>query len=70
MTMFLEADEIAHLTGRKMKSKQIEALREMAIPFYVNAVGSPVVVRAILEGRSKSEAPQPAWIPRLLREKQ
>ena len=70
MEMFLDRDEIAHLTGRKTKSKQIEALRKMAIPFYINAVGSPVIVRAILEGGSKYEVPKPAWIPILLRKEQ
>lgn len=48
---FLEGWEIAELTGRKIKSKQIEALRKMRLPFFVNAAGKPVVVRSALEGR-------------------
>jgi hypothetical protein len=41
--MFLNQEELATLTGRKMKSKQIEALRRMGLLFHVNAVGKPVV---------------------------
>lgn len=48
--MFLTKDEIATLTARKIKSLQIEQLRKMGIPFWVNAVGRPVVARAVIEG--------------------
>lgn len=63
--MFLSAEDIAELTGRPQKSKQIEALRKMCIPFYVNAVGKPVVARAVVEGRRES-APKPEkkWEPK------
>lgn len=59
MSMFLNADELAELTGRKVKSKQIEALRRMGVPFRVNAVGKPVVATSVIEG-SKAPAPAPA----------
>lgn len=63
--MFLSAEDVAELTGRPQKSKQIEALRKMCIPFYVNAVGKPIVARAVVEGRK--EAPPPRvkkWEPK------
>lgn len=69
--MFLTKDEVAELTGRKTKSKQVEQLRKMAIPFWVNALDAPVVPRSAIEGRR--ELPKVAeleWVmPRLLRSK-
>jgi hypothetical protein len=53
MGMFLTADDLAELTGRKIKSKQIEALRQMGLPFHVNAAGKPVVSIAAIEGRKQ-----------------
>ena len=41
--LFLTPEEVALLTGRKFKSKQIEALRQMFIPFRINANGRPIV---------------------------
>jgi hypothetical protein len=52
--MFLTKDELATLTGRKTKSKQIEALRKMHIPFFVNANDAPVVARVTVEGKKES----------------
>lgn len=60
--MFLNQEELATLTGRKMKSKQIEALRRMGLPFHVNAVGKPVVARVAIEGRVPAPT-KPAWTP-------
>lgn len=62
MSMFLSSQDIAELTGRKTKSKQIEALLRMGLPFWVNAIGKPVVTLKALEGRR--ELPQEkAWTP-------
>ncbi len=61
MGMFLTADDLAELTGRKIKSKQIEVLRRMGLPFHVNAVGKPVVTVAALEGRKAAKPPAPVW---------
>ena len=62
--MFLNQEELATLTGRKMKSKQIEALRRMGLPFHVNAVGKPVVARVAIEGRREAaETSKPNWKP-------
>jgi Domain of unknown function (DUF4224) len=78
-TMFLTSEELAILTGRKLKSYQIEALRRMGIPFFVNAIGRPVVARSAIEGGSKVATDPPKrrwtspmmkteWEPRVLRE--
>lgn len=63
--MFLTPDELAELTGRKIKSKQIEALRRMGLPFHVNAVGKPVVSAAAIEGRKQMQ-PEPKPVARIL----
>jgi len=59
---FLTRDEIVILTGRKMKSKQAEALRAMGIPFYMNACNIPVVPRSVIESQ-KNHLPdrKPTW---------
>lgn len=62
MGVFLTADDLAELTGRRMKSKQIEALRRMGLPFHVNAAGKPVVATAVIEGKKAPAAPtKPVW---------
>lgn len=61
--MFLTQEELVILTGRKIKSKQIEALRRMGLPFHVNAVGKPVVARVAIEGRAAESPPEPRWSP-------
>lgn len=60
---FLTCDDLVELTGRKTKSKQIEALRKMGLPFWVNAIGKPVVAVAAIEGRKAPATPAPAWTP-------
>jgi hypothetical protein len=57
---FLDSNEIIELTGRKIKSKQIEALRRLGLPFFVNACGKPVVSRTAIDGRREA-AQQPKW---------
>jgi hypothetical protein len=67
--MFLTPEEIAVLTGRKVRSKQIEALRLMGIAFFVNAVGKPIVAKAVIEGRPGSAPPvklREPWRPNVL----
>ncbi|MDI9683244.1 DUF4224 domain-containing protein [Burkholderia cenocepacia] len=53
--MFLSPIELVVLTGRKIKSKQIAALRCMGVPFFVNACGRAVVARSAIEGRATSK---------------
>jgi hypothetical protein len=65
--MFLEPVEISTLTGRKLKRLQIEALRKMGIPFFINAIGHPVVARAAVDGtRGPAPEPRKAWSPKVL----
>ena len=64
---FLSDDDVATLTGRKVRKLQVEQLRKMGIPFYLNAVGRPVVARSIVEGRVQvAAAPAPRWQPSVL----
>lgn len=70
---FLNADEIAALTGikggRGGQSKhalQIDQLRKMGIPFWINAAGKPVVARAAIEGRTIASQPPEAWRPAVI----
>jgi hypothetical protein len=61
MDTFLTTDAVARLTGRRRKSLQVAQLRQMGLPFWVNAVGEPVVTVAAVEGRK--EAPrEKTWV--------
>jgi hypothetical protein len=64
---FLTDAEVKRLAGCRHRTEQIAALRQMGIPFWVNAAGRPIVVRAIIEGRSRQADPKPvpAWTPKL-----
>lgn len=52
MSIFLAKADVAELTGRKTKAKQIEQLRTMGLVFWINAHGVPVVPRSAIEGRT------------------
>lgn len=55
----LSEEDIAFLTGRVLKSRQIEALTAMGIPFAVNIIGHPLVPRSAVDGtaaRGRREA--------------
>lgn len=68
MSAFLDEAELVKLTGRAQKKKQIDQLRTMGLPFFVNAVGRALVARAVIEGKSAPvTAPKPAWVPPGLR---
>lgn len=64
VSTFLSADDVAHLTGRKTSAKQIEALRTMQIPFWVNGVGKPVVSIAAVEGRKENRPVTESVLPK------
>lgn len=65
--LFLTDSELRELTGRKLRTLQIAALRDMGIPFRINAAHRPVVCRSAVEGHS-APAPEPqAWAPAVLR---
>ncbi|WP_186053548.1 DUF4224 domain-containing protein [Burkholderia gladioli] len=63
--LFLSLNDIVVLTGRKVKSKQVEALRRMGVPFFVNACGRPVVARSAIEGGA-TKALSPGWNPSII----
>ena len=66
--MFLTKEELAILTGRKTKSKQVEQLRKMRLPFWVNAIDAPVVARSTIEGKADAtQVAKVAWVPSVLR---
>lgn len=67
--MFLTRDEVAELTGRKVKSLQIKHLQTLGLPFWVNADDAPVVPRSAIEGkRPLQPIERPKTVPRLFRE--
>ncbi|MEF2265388.1 DUF4224 domain-containing protein [Janthinobacterium sp. LS2A] len=67
---FLTAEDVAVLTGRKLKSLQAQALRAMGIPFFINAIGRPVVARTAIDGKTAVASPEKsAWVPPGLRAK-
>lgn len=61
--VFLEPEEIAVLTGRKMKSLQIAMLRQRGLRFWVNATGHPVVPRSAVDGITEIEPAKKKWQP-------
>jgi hypothetical protein len=55
----LSEEDVAILTGRALKSRQIEALTTMGVPFAVNIIGHPLVPRSAVDGsaaRGRREA--------------
>lgn len=68
---FLAPAEISELTGvltgkdkKTREQLQVEALKKMKIPHYVNARGRPIVARAIIEGGSAKAPDKPTpWQP-------
>lgn len=56
MSAFLTTKEVSELTGRKIKSKQIETLRGMGLAFFINAAGRPIVPISAVQG--KDTAPE------------
>lgn len=64
--LFLTDEEIAILTGRRIKSKQIEWLKAQGIPFRTNATGHPVVTRSTIEGQPERLSLDKPWAPRVI----
>lgn len=54
--LFLTADQLRQLTGCAQKAKQVEQLRRMGVPFWVNARGQAVVACSAVNGAPKAEA--------------
>ncbi|OIR11011.1 hypothetical protein GALL_71820 [mine drainage metagenome] len=66
MSLFLSAEELHTLTGFTVKAKQIDQLRRMGIPFFVNGCGRAVVAVSAVEGRKQEEPARPVWKPAVL----
>lgn len=49
MNLFLSKLEVAELTGRKQRQKQLEQLTAMRITFTIDAFGWPKVLRKTIE---------------------
>ncbi|AWL10817.1 hypothetical protein HMF8227_00310 [Saliniradius amylolyticus] len=47
--MFISRDELQELTGYKKKSLQVQQLQDFGIPFEVNRLGAPIVLRSSVE---------------------
>lgn len=68
-TLFLDDADLAKLTGRRLKSRQIEWLRQNGIAFRVNATGHPVVTRSAVDSRETPAAAPAApkrWNPKVV----
>ena len=70
--VFLSAAEVAELTdvrtgraGRSHEQLQIVALKRMAIPFHISAMGRPKVARAFINGGAAAAATPGKWEPSL-----
>lgn len=62
--IFLTKEEVAELTGLKIKRRQVEQLRKMGLPFWLNAANAPIVPRSAIEGKVPSVPEvKPQWIP-------
>ena len=64
MGLLLDSNELFELTGFKQKAKQIAWLRKHRIPFAINRLGKPVVVRAKVEKMElpgKTPSTEPNW---------
>ena len=73
MSLFLTTEELAELTGVKKGKNgktrhqlQVEQLRLMGVPFFVNASGRPVVTYAAVEGRKDEKPQSKGWKPAIV----
>jgi len=58
--VFLDDEALRRLTGFSHKVRQVEQLRRMGIPFWVNGRGAPVVAcSAVQGGKPAPEAAKP-----------
>ena len=65
--MFLDAAALRQLTGFARKARQIERLRAMGVPFWINGRGVPVVCASALEASKPPQAkPTASWSPSAL----
>lgn len=66
MTTFLTTEEVKQLTGYARKTKQIQQLKKMGIPFFISATNRPIISRSVIDGNPKNAKPQKTtWQPAL-----
>jgi hypothetical protein len=66
---FLTSAEVATLTGRKFKSRQIEELKRQGVAFRINATGHPIVARSLIEGRAGAAPKEKVkWVPNVMKD--
>jgi hypothetical protein len=66
MSLFIKPEEVRVLTGFAQKGKQIEQLRRMGIPFFVNAAGRPVVSSHSFLAQTSQRQHEKVWKPAVL----
>ncbi len=66
MNLFLAAEELADLTGFHRRARQIEQLRLMGIPFFVNGAGRAVVARSAIDGKRDPPLVR-TWVPAVVK---
>lgn len=66
MSIFLDPDDVALLTGYDQKSYQIEYLLSKGIFHHVNAAGHPIVPISAAEGRDLKLNNSQEWQPAVL----
>ena len=57
--LFLTDAELKDLTGYSIKSKHIEYLRGIGLPFFISASGHPRVARVHITGHAANERKKP-----------
>lgn len=69
MSIFVDDEDMVKLTGFRSRSRQIQQLRSMGVPFRINGAGNPMVAVSAIEGGRSATTPAPAQriIPNVLR---
>lgn len=64
---FLTREEVAELTGTKLRKRQIEVLQANGVRHVINASGWPVVPRSAIDTPSAPARETRGWSPAVLR---
>lgn len=63
MSLFVSEEDLQILTGYTHASKQIARLRQMGIPFRINAANRPVVATSAIEGGKAAASERKKVVP-------
>lgn len=70
MSIFVDDEDMVKLTGFRSRSRQIQQLRSMGVPFRINGAGHPMVaISAIEGGRSAAAPPREKVVPNAFRQR-